>query len=820
MSFKPKQSPLYPALLCKNFFRAIKLAKKITAGFVGLEFLALCYDFFTSSKLFSKKLFSFFTALFIISFVLDRFYETKLKNAKPKRTLAWALANKRKANLASYFNLEALNCLVSKQENPRKLLLCLIKKSKEARFVLNRLLIQPSKLGKSLRKKKGTERAKFSEIIIKAIAKAEERSSDLARPGDLLFMLAQRNPAFKKTMMDSNLRPEDIANLTWWYEKMEKSKEENKKWWSYENLSRKGSIGRLWASGYTVTLDKFSVDLTQLGSKIETIGREKEIEKIERELASPDTNKILMVGESGSGCSTIIHHIASRIGSGKSRKELNYKRMVRLNLARLLAETKNEEEAYFLLEKIFKEIIYAKNIILVIEDLHNFVTSQEKGGIFDLTGTLSKYLESPYFRLLAVTTPASYRQKVESKAGLLSFLERINVEELGKKETTLILERKVPFYEQKYNLFTPYQTLRQIVTHSEKYISEFVFPKKALHLLEDTVMYVQDLEEEKIVLPKHVDKILEEKTNIPVGALKKREKEILLNLEDLIHERIINQDEAVREVSEALRRARSGVATKKGPIGSFLFMGPTGVGKTETAKVLAKIYFGARENMIRLDMSEYQSREDIKRIVGTKDEQGILAGAVRKKPFSLVLLDEIEKAHPDLLHLFLQVLDEGYFTDGVGRRINFNNSIIIATSNAGYRIILKALKEKISHAEIRAKILNFVFDKGIFRPELVNRFDAVVVFNALTKKNLLDIAGLMLGKVQEKMEEKYIHFKVTRELKKKIVELSYKPEFGAREMQRVIQDTVQDALAEALLREEIEKGDTIKVTPQFKVVKS
>ena len=420
---------------------------------------------------------------------------------------------------------------------------------------------------------------------------------------------------------------------------------------------------------------------------------------------------------------------------------------------------------------------------------------------------------------MAVTDQAGYKNHIEAKAGLLSFFEKLDIEPLSERETTLVLEQRVPFYEAKQKLFISYPSLREIIKLSDRYVSDYVFPKKAVWLLEDAVEFAKS-KKERVLLPKHVETVLEQKTKMPLGKLGKEEKETLLNLEGLIHERIINQNEAVREVSEALRRARSGVATKTGPIGGFLFMGPTGVGKTETAKALAKIYFGSEDNMIRLDMSEYQNKKDIDRIIGTAEEQGVLASAVRKNPFSLILLDEIEKAHPDLLHLFLQVLDEGYFTDGVGRRVVFNNSIIIATSNAGYKIILQSLEQGTQHEEVKRKILDHVFDEGVFRPELVNRFDAVVVFNALTRENLIDIAGLMLKKVQHNMKQKHIELVITEDLKQKVVELSYDPKFGAREMKRVIQDRVEDALAESLLKSEIKKGDKIKITPDFKVTEA
>jgi ATP-dependent Clp protease ATP-binding subunit ClpC len=249
-------------------------------------------------------------------------------------------------------------------------------------------------------------------------------------------------------------------------------------------------------------------------------------------------------------------------------------------------------------------------------------------------------------------------------------------------------------------------------------------------------------------------------------------------------------------------------------MGNFLFLGPTGVGKTETSKALAEIYFGSEEKTIRLDMSEFQNLEDIPRLIGSPGQEGLLTTKVRENPFSLILLDEIEKAHPNILNLFLQVLDEGHVTDGMGRKIDFRNTIIIATSNAGYKIILKALKEGKKMKEIKEELLDHLFQKGIFRPEFINRFDAVVVFRSLTKQNLLAISQLMLSKIKKNLAQKNIEFVITDELKEKIVELGYNITFGARNMKRVIQDKVENSLAEALLRGEIKKGDKIAINPK------
>jgi ATP-dependent Clp protease ATP-binding subunit ClpA len=395
----------------------------------------------------------------------------------------------------------------------------------------------------------------------------------------------------------------------------------------------------------------------------------------------------------------------------------------------------------------------------------------------------------------------------------------VEVEEMNKDETLQVLENKVFGLENKYEKFIPFITLKEIISTCEKYVHNFPFPQKAQNLLEETVIYSGRYIDSSAVLPEHVDKILSEKIQIPVGKIRSKEKETLLNLEGILHKRVIGQLEAIKEISSALRRARTGVQTRKGPMGSFLFLGPTGVGKTETAKALSETYFGSEDKMIRIDMSEFQRIDDIQRLLGSENEEGILTTAVRESPFALVLLDEIEKAHPDVLNIFLQVLDEGYVNDNLGRKVSFTNTIVIATSNAGYQTILKAIGADKEMAEIKTELLNTIFEKGTFRPEFINRFDGVIVFRSLTKEDLMTIAQINLDKLNNNLRQKKMSLIVTDELKKKIVELSYDPVFGAREMKRVIQDKVENVVAKALLNDSLPNGSRIQINPEtFEII--
>jgi ATP-dependent Clp protease ATP-binding subunit ClpC len=431
----------------------------------------------------------------------------------------------------------------------------------------------------------------------------------------------------------------------------------------------------------------------------------------------------------------------------------------------------------------------------------------------EISSVLSSFLPLPSFRMIGITTPAGLHRNLETVPGFLENFEIVEIPSVSKDETLQILEDRALRLEQKYNVFFSFQSLFEIVELCDKYMPQKPFPEKAMEILDALAIKISK-RPQRIVFQEDVSQMITEKTKIPVGEIKKAEKEKLLNLEELIHQRIINQEMAVKEISEALRRARAEIKARKGPMGSFLFLGPTGVGKTETAKALAEIYFGSEKEMIRLDMSEFQNLQDIDRLLGKEGQEGLLTTPVIDKPFSLILLDELEKAHPNILNLFLQVFDEGHLTDGTGKKVIFKNNLIIATSNAGAELIFKAVSENKNWQTMREGLINYLVDNRIFKPELLNRFDGVILFSPLSKENLIKISELLLKKIQKNLFEKGIEFLISEKLKEKIVELSYDPRFGAREMQRVIDDTVGNALAKALLEDKIKRGDRIEINPE------
>ena len=793
--FDLKKARIYQVVkwLGNPVFVLLRPLQKLFFALFVIVSLLFFYGFLTES--FPEKSNSFLLGLTMISLTLAvglrfkiAFFNQKLKNPPLSAS----------DNLAEFLDFEAARAVRRGKLEEVKL-----------NFVFSRVLLDFQEIKKI--------KIDFQpEIILAAKNVAQKKKKEKIGIGDLLVALFQGEPAFKKILVSNNLRVEDIENLTWWLESLEKTISERKKWWQYHNLMKKGTLAKEWTAGYTLTLDKYSTDWTEIAKRQkfpEIIGHGKEIEQTERILGRREYNNVLLVGEPGVGRKGIVQGLVRKSVLGESLPDVNYKRVLGLDMPGLLAGLSDIEAIEAILDKIFQEAISAGNVVLVIDEFHNFISVKPGPGRIDISGIISSYLHLPEFQIVAVTTYAGLHKNLEQNPSILSLFEKVEVSEVSERETMMILENLVLSLEQKYKLFCSYPALREIVAMCRRFLPSSPFPKKAIDLLDEVMIYVKKSTRDKVVLPEHVAKIITEKTQVPVGEMEVKEKEVLLNLEKLIHQRIINQEEAVKEVSTALRRARAEVTVRKGPMGTFLFLGPTGVGKTETAKVLTQIYFGSEARIIRLDMSEFQDVKDIPRLIGSPGEEGLLTTQIIENPFSLILLDEIEKAHPNILNLFLQVLDEGFLTDGLGRKVDFKNSIIIATSNAGYQIILQALKEKTEWSGVKQKLLDYIFEQGTFRPEFINRFDAVVVFKPLSKENLLDIAELMLQSLKKNLQEKGIEFKITLPLKEKIVELGYDPTFGARAMRRVLQDKVENVLASALLSGELKRGDKAELDP-------
>lgn len=838
-NFNLRQTAIFLAYKRSKFF-LFRFSDFISQAFLALFILSLFFIFLSFANgnplSLSIKISAVFILFAFIFWYIGLFAEYKIKNVKTNVGLDVLAADPENYNFADFLTLQmaeiSYDCIkfCKKKKttaNSTALLYSMAKLGDKTSIILFRLGIDRKQFLEDIRNylekiPKAETQGGFSQGFVKTIFEAaivsQKRGKEKIGESEVLISLANNDEFLKQALVSYDLKATDLEGLTSWLDSVDKTIKTEKEFWSKENLARQGSLGKDWASGYTITLDQYSKDWRKIvaGWKFKEITSHlKQIQDAEVILSRDTSSAILIVGNSGAGRRSVLEAIAHRCYLGESLQNLNYKRVVELDMVKLSASIQDFERLEKTLDQIFAEVLYAGNVILAINNLENFVgQAMQKAGAVDISGILSKYLSMPGFRFIGITTYEGLHRNIEQAAAFSELLRKIEVPEITQEETIDILQVNALELEYKNRIFILYPAIREIVNLTARYMPSLPFPEKALDILNEAAVYVHP-RKEKIVLPHHIAEIVANKTQIPVGKMEVKEKETLLNLENLIHQSIVNQEEAVKEISVAMRRARAGLSSKTRPMGSFLFLGPTGVGKTETSKALAQIYFGGADKMIRIDMSEFQAISDIPRLIGAVspvEMQGLLTTPVRETPFSLVLLDEIEKAHPNILNLFLQVLDEGHITDGQGRKVVFTNTIIICTSNAGADMIFKAVES--GQPIIKDDLLLTLFDKGMFRPEFVNRFDATVIFHPLTKENLLDIAQLALQGLQKNLKEKEINFEITEPLKSKIVELSYKPAYGAREMRRVIQDNIENVVASALLADKIKKGDKIEINPE------
>lgn len=628
---------------------------------------------------------------------------------------------------------------------------------------------------------------------------------------NLFLYLAETWPALSQILKENQIDKSDLQRVFSWFKDLENERQQALRFWSLNNLLRIKPLGRDLVYGYTITLDKFSSDLTEpLPYSHHLVGRQKEAKTIENILSRARGNNVLVIGEPGVGRTTILLNFARLVYGGKVDPTLSRKRVLELNLNAVLSQAKNPLQAKDLVDQIFKEAVNAGNIIIVIKHIDLYLSSGEER--INLSDVFAKTAESNGLQIIGVTTPTDFQKYLYPNQEITKHFEKVSVTQPTMEESYTILCRVAPLFEKRTKTFILYQTVEEAIAKSDQYLLDLPFPEKAIDLLDEVCINVSQ-KGRVLVLPKDVDELLSEKTKIPVGELNRDEKEKLVNLEAVLHQRVVAQEEAVNQVAKAMRRARTGITAKNRPIGSFLFLGPTGVGKTETAKALAFAYFGSEERMIRFDMGEYQTFDALDRAIGSAPtkEPGLFAKAIRENPFSLLLIDEIEKANPKLLNLFLTILDEGYFTDAFGRRVDCRSLIIIATSNAGAEFIRTKVNQGNYDESFARQVTEEVLKSQVFSPEFINRFDGVIVFKPLSAIDLEKIAELMLKSLNKRLKAKECSIKITPELITRVAELGYDPTFGARPMRRVIQDKIEDQVAQKFLKGEVKKGEEIEI---------
>jgi len=601
--------------------------------------------------------------------------------------------------------------------------------------------------------------------------------------------------------------------------------EEKRKWvhlpWIWEDdypVRPIGGVNRGWTGIITPELNRVSTDLTGLAARAklhEVIGRKEKIAETVRILGKEGKENVIIVGEPGSGKTTLVEGLSYEIIRGTEYKGLRFKRLVALDIAAAtsgsLAKVKQR------LVGIIDEIRVAGNVILLVDEIHNLVAAQE-GETAAVLSAFEPHLDAGEFQFIATTTPGNYKRYIEGNEAFARTFRRIDLPEATPEEAIEILKWKAFELERDHQTIITYASLKAAVELSRRYIHDRFLPDSAIDLLGETVEKVK--EGERRVTTKAVEEMVTEKTKIPVRAADtQKEKTLLLNLEKSLHERVVGQDEAIGHLADSLRRARVGLAEEGRLLASFLFAGATGVGKTETAKALAQVYFGSENAMVRLDLSEFQTDESVNRLIGPPpgmpgyEAGGQLTEAVRRRPFTVILLDEIEKANPKILDVFLQLLDEARLTDGSGRTVDFANTILIATTNVGTKSIVLDVEAGKPFAKIREEVLESL--KRHFRPEFLNRFTGIIVYQPLSQNQVKEITTLLLKKVIQTMAEKEIKIKFSEELVASLARKGYSPIWGARELRRIIQNEVEEKIAKQILEGKIKPGETYTLTPEL-----
>ncbi|OGY99827.1 MAG: hypothetical protein A2945_02425 [Candidatus Liptonbacteria bacterium RIFCSPLOWO2_01_FULL_52_25] len=577
-------------------------------------------------------------------------------------------------------------------------------------------------------------------------------------------------------------------------------------------------MNRAWTSRPTPTLDKYATDLTDLARVEEVgflVGHEAEFDRLVEVLARPINPNAILVGDAGIGKESIVTYLALCLEKDEVPAALFDKRLVALELENLVAGAP-QEELTKRLKRIVDEIMVAGNIIVYIPNIHNLVRT---GGTAYLSAAdaLMPVLMSNSFPVVGATFPRDYKQYIEPRSDFAGAFETIRVNEVTEEQAERILSYESLILETKFRVTISFGAVKKAVTLAKKYFRNKFLPSSAEELLKSAIV---DAEQrgEKTIGPDRIIAVAESKINIPMHEAGDEEAKKLLNLEQVIHERLVDQEEAVKAVADALREYRSGLARPGGPIASFLFVGPTGVGKTELAKLLSKVQFGSEKQMVRFDMTEYQDKQSFYRFIGSPDgtTSGALTDAILQKPYSLILLDEFEKAYPDILNLFLQVFDDGRLTDNLSRTVDFQNTIIIATSNAHSDIINDALNQGQTMSQIEGYLKKKLTD--VFKPELLNRFSRIVIFKNLALKDLEKIVILNLQDIVDMVRGKGLTLEFDPAVITQFAKWGYDPAFGARPLRRVVDEKLRAPLAQAILEKRVRKGSRVKVVLRGEVV--
>lgn len=568
-------------------------------------------------------------------------------------------------------------------------------------------------------------------------------------------------------------------------------------------------VNRGWLGVPTPALDSVTVDLTRKAAQEsypDFLGRGAVVSQVVNILSQEKDRNVLIVGETGSGKLALVRHLAKLINKGDAPDALSTKRIVAMDIPRLLSGINSEGEAAERIKQVFGEIEFVKDIIIFMGEIHDLAVG-EASSRFNLQALLAPFLESTNCQFIASTEPKSLSEIIEKNSSFARLFHKVELPPASSEETIQIIEDRVIDTLRHKKIYVSFLGIKTLVDLSNRLIHDRVLPDSAINSLEEAEAKASN--SKTPIDSTLVKELFEQNLHIPLVELKEENKQELLNLEAEINKQVIDQREAAKVVADTLKRSATSLRDEKRPIGSFLFVGPTGVGKTELAKTVSQVYFKGEKggSFLRFDMSEYQTEESVNRLIGGSGVEGQLTEAVEHNPYSLILLDEFEKANPKILMLFLQVLEDGRLTDATGKTMDLTNTIIIATSNAASITILKCLQQGMPYHQMETVVREELLH--ILKPELVNRFDAVVIFKPLSQLALEQIVKLKLLSLQEMMRDKGYLIDFSPELITEISKKGYDPILGARPLRRLIQDTLEAKLSQMILEDKLAKGEKI-----------
>lgn len=624
----------------------------------------------------------------------------------------------------------------------------------------------------------------------------------------LLIAIIKSTPNFINLLNHLQLDEDDLISGINWYNHLHNLIELNRM------PKRTGGLARDWSFGWTPLLNRFGQNISQqIGtygvSLLKLIAHDESLNQLIEIFSKKGRQNAVLVGPSGVGKTEIINAFVSRLldATADIPQQLKFRQVFLLDASSLISNAPGRGQLEKLLIQILNEAYSAKNIIICLDNAQLFF--EEGVGSVDISNVLMPVIQAGNLRMILAMDEQRYLKIGQRNPELMNALNRINISPANQEETIAIMQDKSVIYEFQNHVTYMYQSIVEAYRLSERYVHGLAMPGKALSLMESSARY----SENGLITVESVRQAIEKTLDVKVSnASSQKERETLLNLETLIHKRMINQEKAVQVVSDALRRARAGVRNQKRPVGTFLFLGPTGVGKTELSKALADIYYGGQNRIIRLDMNEYVNKSDVNRLIAdASDNPNSLTAKIMKQPFSLILLDEIEKAHPDVLSTLLQMLDEGVMRDINNREIGFRDAIVIATSNAGADRLREFIERGYDIDNIHDKFINELIETKQFLPEFLNRFDEIVLFRPLNERELLKVVELMLNEINKTLSLQKVKVSVTTDAKEYLVKAGYDPKMGARPIRRVIQKAVENTVAKKLLSGDVGPGSTIEI---------